>query len=116
MRKGTRQIGPIGTAARVLTALALLYIAGDGSIAPWGNGSIAPWGIESQDAVIGLLVLPALMIGVGLVARRYAAGPIRFTGPLGTALNLAVIVALIANDLTGGGGGIFCGGTNLLGA
>ena len=34
MAKTTRDIGPIGTGARVVTGLALLYIAGDGSVAP----------------------------------------------------------------------------------
>jgi len=38
------------------------------------------------------------------------------TGPLGIALNLAVIVALIGNDSTGGGAAIFYGATILLAA
>jgi hypothetical protein len=104
----TRDIGPVGTVARVFTGLALLYIA--------GGATIASWGIETHDATIGLIVLPALMIGVGLVARRYADGPIRFTGPLGIALNLAVIAALIANGYTGGGATIFYGTTLLIAA
>lgn len=108
MRNGTRQIGPIGTAARALTGLALLYVA--------GGATIASWGIEWQDAAIGLVALPAVMIGLGLLARRCAAGPIRFTGPLGIALNLAVIVALVTNDFTGGGATIFYGATLLIAA
>jgi hypothetical protein len=108
MAKTTRDIGPIGTAARVFTGLALLYIA--------GGATFASWGIEPHDAVIGLIALPALMVGVGLTARRYADGPIRFTGPLGIAVNLAVIVALIANDFTGGGATIFYGTTLLIAA
>jgi hypothetical protein len=108
MAKTAREIGPIGTAARVLTGLALLYIA--------GGATIASWGIELHDAGIGLIALPALMIVFGLAARRYADGPVRFTGPLGIALNLAVIVALIANDYTGGGATIFYGTTLLIAA
>jgi hypothetical protein len=108
MATRTRQIGPVGTAARVVVGLVLLYIA--------GGATISSWGIEAQDAVIGLVALPALMVGVVLVARRYAAGPIHFTGPLGVALNLAVIVALIANDFTGGGATIFYGATLLIAA
>ena len=106
MVKSTRDIGPIGTAARVLTGLALLYIA--------GGATIASWGIELRDAVIGLLVLPALIVALGLVARRYARGPIRFTGPLGIALNLAVIVALVGNDVTGPEGATIFYATTLL--
>jgi hypothetical protein len=101
----TRQIGPGGTGARVVVGLLLLYIA---------SGSTIPF--EPEDAVIGLVAVPALMVGVGLVARRYAAGPIQFTGPLGVALNLAVIVALLANDFTGGGATIFYGATLLIAA
>lgn len=108
MASTRRDIGPIGTAARVFTGLALLYVA--------GGASLASWGIEPQDAVIGLIVLPALMVALGLAARRYAHGPLRFTGPLGIAVNLAVIVALIANEFTGGGATIFYGTTMLIAA
>jgi hypothetical protein len=105
----TRQIGPVGTVVRVLSGLGLLYIA--------GGASIASWAIEPQDAVIGLIALPALMIGLGLLARRYAGGPIHFTGPLGVAANLAVIVALVGNDFTGPEGAtIFYGATLLIAA
>jgi hypothetical protein len=108
MRNATREIGPVGTTARILVGLAMLYVA--------GGATIASWGIELQDAVIGLIALPAVMVGLGLVARRYADGPIQFTGPLGIALNLAVIVALIANGYTGDGALIFYGVTLLIAA
>jgi hypothetical protein len=108
MARKSREIGPVGTAARIVTALALLYIV--------GGSTIASWGIDRHDAVIGLVALPALMVALGLVARRYANGPIRFTGPLGIALNLAVIVALIANDATGGGATLFYGATMVIAA
>jgi hypothetical protein len=108
MARTSREIGPVGTAARSVTALALLYII--------GGSTIASWSIDLHDAVIGLIALPALMIGLGLIARRFAEGPIRFTGPLGIGLNLAVIVALIANDATGGGATLFYGATMLIAA
>ena len=105
----SRQIGPVGTVARALSGLGLLYVA--------GGASIGSWAIEPQDAVIGLIALPALMIGLGLLARRYAGGPIRFTGPLGVAVNLAVILALVGNDFTGPeGAAIFYGVTLLIAA
>jgi hypothetical protein len=103
-----RQIGPVGTLARVVSGLGLLYVA--------GGASIMSWGIEPQDAVMGLIALPALMIGIGVLARHYASGPIHFTGPLGVAVNLAVIVALVGNDFTGGGATIFYGATLLIAA
>jgi hypothetical protein len=108
MANAARDIGPIGTAARVVTGLALLYIA--------GGATIASWGIEPLDAAIGLVALPALMIVLGLAAGRYSDGPIRFTGPLGIALNLVVIVALVGNEYTGGGATIFYGATMLIAA
>jgi len=104
-----RQIGPVGTVARVLSGLGLLYVA--------GGASIVSWAIEPHEAVIGLIALPALMIGLGLIVRRYAGGPIHFTGPLGVAVNLAVIVALVGNDFTGPEGAtIFYGATLLIAA
>src|SRR5918994_486048 len=103
-----RKIGPVGTTVRVLVGLGLLYLA--------GGASIASWGIEPQDAVIGLIALPVLAVGLGLVAQRYARIPIRLTGPLGIALNLAVIAALVGNDFTGGGATIFYGVTLLVAA
>jgi hypothetical protein len=108
MAKATRDIGPVGTAARVVIGIGLLYIA--------GGASLLSWGIEWQDATIGLVALPALMVALGVVARRFARGPIHFTGPLGIALNCAVVVALIANDYTGGGAMIFYGATLLIAA
>lgn len=106
MAKATRDIGPVGTAARALSGLALLFIA--------GGATISSWGIEPQDAVIGLVALPAVMVALGLVAGRYASGPVRFTGPLGIALNLTVIAALIANDITGPEGATIFYATTLL--
>jgi hypothetical protein len=104
-----RQIGPVGTVARVLFGLGLLYVA--------GGASVVSWAIEPQDAVIGLIALPALMFGLGLLAQRYGRGPIRFTGPLGVAVNLGVILALVGNDYTGPEGAtIFYGATLLIAA
>jgi hypothetical protein len=108
MTRRTRDIGPFGTTARVLAALALLYIA--------GGASLGSWGIELEDAIVGLVALPALMVGLGLAARRHARGPIRFMGPLGIAVNLAVIFALVSNEYTGGGATIFYGTTLLIAA
>jgi hypothetical protein len=103
-----RRIGPVGTALRALCGLALLYIA--------GGADLTSWGVEWFDPVIGLVVLPAIMVGVGLAARRYADGPLRFTGPLGVALNLVVIVALISNHYTGTAAPLFYGTTMLVAA
>ena len=108
MTTAKREIGPVGTAARLVSGLGLLYLA--------GGASIASWGIEPQDAIIGLIALPVVAVGLGLAARRYARGQLQFTGPLGVAINLAVIVALVGNDVTGGGATIFYATTLLVAA
>jgi hypothetical protein len=68
------------------------------------------------DLVVGFVVLPAVAIALRLAARRYAAGPVRFTGALGVGLNIAVIAALLSNVYTGGGATLFYGLTMLIAA
>ena len=103
----TRAIGPAGTAARVLGGLALLYLAG----ALEG----LPWDVDWYDPIVGLLVIPAATLGIGLLARRRGR-TVRFTGPAGHALNSAIIVALVVNPYTAGGAGLFYAATMLLAA
>jgi hypothetical protein len=101
-----RRIGPVGTSLRVLVGLGLLYLAG-------GADGLS-WSIEWYDAVVGFVALPAIALAMGLAARRYASGPVRFDGPLGIAINCAVIVALIV--YIGSGAILFYGATLLVAA
>jgi hypothetical protein len=102
-----RRIGPLGTAVRIAGGLGLLYLAGaDGST----------WDVHWYEPVIGLAVLPAIMLAVGLVARHHATGPLRLTGGIWTCLNCAVIVALVINPYTSGGALLFYGATMLIAA
>jgi hypothetical protein len=107
MNMETRRIGPIGTTTRLLAAAGLLYLA-------FFDG--ARWGLEWYDAAVGLGVLPAAMIAFGLGARRYASGPVRFTGSAGTTANCLVIIALAVNPYTAGGAALFYGATLIAGA
>jgi hypothetical protein len=108
-----REIGPIGTASRVLVGLFALYLAFvDGP--PFAAG--LTWDLRWYDPVLGLLVLPAIAIGFALVARRYAPGGVRLTGEAGTALNCAVIVVLLVNPYTAVGTLLFYGTTMLIAA
>jgi len=104
----SRQIGPIGTASRVVVAVGLLLLAG------WDGG--LSWQIEWYDPLVGLVALPAITVSAGLVAGRYSAGPIRLTGPLAICINCLVIVALVANPYTVGGALLFYGVTLLVAA
>jgi hypothetical protein len=107
MNNQTRRIGPIGTATRLLVAAGLFYLAlFDG----------VDWGLEWYDVAVGLGLLPAAVIGFGLAARRYASGPVRFTGSAGTTANCLVIIALAVNPYTAGGAALFYGGTLLVAA
>jgi len=102
-----RRIGPIGTASRLVAAAGLLYLAlFDGT----------GWGLEWYDAAVGLAVLPAAVIAFGLAARRYASGPVRFTGSAGTTANCVLLVALAVNPYTAGGAALFYGATLLVAA
>jgi hypothetical protein len=103
----TRRIGSIGTTTRLLAAAGLLYLA-------FFDGT--SWGLEWYDAAVGLGVLPAAMIAFGLAARRYASGPVRFTGSAGTTANCLVLVALAVNPYTAGGAALFYGATLLVAA
>ena len=108
-RTTLRRIGPIGTASRALAGLALLYLA-------LSDGGRLSWDLRWYEVVLGVGVLPAVMLGIGLAARRLADGPVRFTGPLSIAVNAAVGVALFASEYTAGGAALFVGTTLLVAA
>jgi hypothetical protein len=98
----------MGTAVRVVGGLGLLYLAG-------GAGGLS-WNVQWYEPVIGLAVLPAIMLAVGLLARHRRTGPLRLMGPMWSCLNCAVIVALVANPYTSGGALLFYGATMLIAA
>jgi hypothetical protein len=105
-----RKIGAIGTATRVLSGLALL------ALAYLNRPAGVLGGLQLHDLVIGLVALPALSVAVGLGARRYLNGPMRFTGIAGTAVNLGALAVLFGNHYTAGAAALFYGGTLLLAA
>jgi len=108
MNTAERRIGRAGTISRVIVALGLLYLA-------LTHGGLS-WRLTWYDVVLGLIVLPAVMVVAGLVARRFTGQAIHFTGPLGVAVNCAVIVALLTNRYTAGGAELFYGITLLVAA
>src|SRR5919109_628889 len=107
MHMKTRRIGPIGTATRLFGAAGLLYLA-------FFDG--ASWGLEWYDAAVGLGVRPAPRTASAAAPRRYASGPLRFTGSAGTTANCLVLIALAVNPYTAGGAALFYGTTLLVAA
>jgi hypothetical protein len=103
-----REIGPVGTALRVVAGLGFLYLAG----AIEGG----PWDVSWFDPLVGFIALPGLMVALGLVARRYARGPVHFTGILGHAVNGVIIATLVVIPYTAGGAALFYGTTMLVAA
>ena len=108
-RKKQRRIGPIGTTSRVLGGLALLYLA-------LSDGGRLAWDLRWYEVALGLVALPALMLGLGLAASRFGSGPVRFTGPIALAVNAALGVALFATQYTAGGAALFVGTTLIVAA
>jgi hypothetical protein len=103
-RMKTRRIGPIGSASRVLAGLALLYLA-------VSDGGRLSWDLRWYEVAIGLVVLPAVLVAIGLAGSRFVGSSVRFTGPLALAVNAALGVALLANQYTAGGAALFVGTT-----
>jgi class 3 adenylate cyclase len=91
MTEKTRRVGPIGRALRVVTGLTFIYLAlADEDWKP-------AWGVELYEAVLGLVVFPAVMLAIVLVARRRSDAPLRLAGPVAEiSLTLAQFVSEIA--------------------
>ena len=107
---GTRRIGALGTAARVLVAAVFL--------APGLAGRFDP-----EDVVVGLLVFPAVLLVWQRWRSRRTPARLDATGPRGFALNAAVFAALYLTPLyaplltpTSDGVLIFYGASMLLAA
>ena len=81
-RQSVRAIGRGGTLARIAVSIWLLWLAvGDGAFT---------WLI----AVLGLVVFPAVLLLMQVLRSRVSSAPLRATGPVGHAVNAAIIVAL----------------------
>ena len=102
-----RRIGQLGTVSRLLVGAAMVLLA-------FLHGN--PWGLRWYDLVLGLVVLPLVILVFVLVAPRFTARPLHFTGRAGTAINCAVIVVLLFNPFTAGAAQLFYGATLLIAA
>ena len=97
-------IGPIGRLARLAVGLALIALE-----LVWRDPS---W----SDAILGLVVAPGIVVAVAAVRARRSPQPLRATGPVGYALNIAVAIAAFAIPATAGAAFLFYGSAMLVAA
>lgn len=79
-----RDIGPVGTAARIL-------------LGGYMVGSVIAAGLDPLEWALGLVALPAVLLGWQWLRTRRTARRLVATGPVGHTLTIAVFLAL---DLT----------------
>lgn len=68
------------------------------------------------DAPVGLVVMPALVLGAVVLWRERSRSRIRATGPLGHAVNLAVLIPLFLVPASAGAAFLFYGASMLVAA
>jgi len=89
-----RQIGGIGTAARVVLGLALLALGVTGGRVSVMNGQVGI-GFEPISVVVGVVGFPAVVLALQWLRARVVPTRLEATGPGSTALNMLVLAALL---------------------
>jgi hypothetical protein len=102
-----RAIGPVGATARVLLGGLLL-----GSVA-WGH---LTRGFHPSAWLLGLVGFPALLLAAQRLRARRTPTPLRATGPVAHALNVAVFVVLYLLEPTSDAALLFYGASMWLAA
>lgn len=69
-----------------------------------------------QQVLLGLVTLPAIVVGLVAVRARWAPRPLRATGPLGHVLNTAVFLPLFLIPATVGAALLFYGASMIVAA
>jgi hypothetical protein len=99
-----RTVGPVGTAARIAVGIGFVSLA-----LLWNDPNWA-------DVAVGLVVLPAVAVGLlGWRARRNP-GRLDATGPVAHCVNAAVFTPLFLIPATSGGAFLFYGSSMLVAA
>ncbi len=104
----TPRVGRLGVCVRVLLGIGLIYLV------TMEEGTLK-WDAEGRDLLLGLVVFPAVMVGVGGLA-VLAKRPLQVVGPGGVVLNGALIIALLTNDATADPALVFYGVSLLVAA
>jgi len=117
-----RQIGAIGTTARVVLGLVLL---GDGLVGGQVeviNGRVRT-GFEPLTLVVGVFVFPVTLLAWQWLRARRDPTRLQATGPAGTAINMLVLLALLLTpwyarplSFTSGAALVFYGASMLVAA
>jgi hypothetical protein len=102
-----RQIGPIGTTARIVVGALLL-----GSVV---QGHLAR-GFHLSSWVLGLMGLPAVVVGLQWLRARRTPTRLEATGPVAHVLNVAVFVVLYVLEPTSDAALLFYGASMWLAA
>ena len=117
-----RQIGAIGTAARVVLGLVLLVNGLVGGQIVVTNGHVRT-GFEPLTLVVGVFVFPGVLLAWQWLRARRDPTRLHATGPVGTAINMIVLLALLLSPLyarplsfTSGAAQLFYGASMLLAA
>src|SRR5579864_748222 len=90
-----RQIGAIGTLARIVLGLALLFFGVVGGQVIVIHGHLESH-FELPAFVLGVIVLPAVLVGLQWLRIRFAPARLQATGPWATVLNILVFLALVS--------------------
>jgi hypothetical protein len=103
-RERADAVGPLGALARVGFGVLLIALEIFWRDPRW------------QDPLLGLVGIPAVVLGVAYARSRWRPRPVRATGPVGHAVNVGVVVPLLAFPATAGGAFLFYGASMLVAA
>jgi hypothetical protein len=103
-QSGECPIGAVGRGARLCVGAALIALA-----LVWREPD---W----QDAILGLIVAPALILGLMAIRARRSAAPLRAIGPVGHLVNTTIAIPLFLIPATAGAAFLFYGASMLLAA
>lgn len=91
-----RQIGQLGTCARVaIGALLLLFGANGGKKVVFTGGHLES-GLNAAALILGIVVYPAVLLALQWIRLRRDSSRVNATGPVATAVNIGAFAVLIA--------------------
>ena len=95
---GHRQIGAVGTLVRVVLGAVLLIFGVLGGQVIVIGGQLRSH-VELVAFILGVVALPALLLGLQWLRIRLAPARLQATGPVATLLNILIFFALVSTPL-----------------